>query len=1033
VDSDESIGRARNRLGVAFTPVSLAIRRIRDRPLNFLLLTVAIGGATALIGWSSVAAARSQEQGVRLALEQLSPDRRAVEVISFHGPGELRVRSPEESALFGSLEDVTVRPQRLLIGHPVAPSADSGVRVVVAQAMRQSVAVTDGRYPTSCITHLCPAVAVQGAFRLGQHLSLTPQLSVVIVGTGAIVPAALSDRSQLGERAVVVASLSPPIQALLARHGLNAVTTAPLQPTGVHGYALRGLITRLREGLVHVEQSNHPGAPVTRATAPTALLRSLADRGDVSAERLFLVAGQGAALVLAFAAFALTARREGSELADEQLATFGASATQRMVARVAELLVPSLLGVGLAIAAIFGAAALIADRRDLPSAFIGAAVPVAALLAMFASALAAAAVMVFASRPQRRSRFSIGAVELAAVVALAAVVWQAQTTGGLTPSDLRGGTAGPVLLVVPALAFFASGVALLRLLPFSLRLAERISRQAPAALRLAFLTAARNPALAAAATTFLAVCLGSALFCLNYRATLMQQVEDDAAFRSGATVRVVEHGDSARQSTVAPLTRYTSVTSEPPTPVLRLAGTLTDSEAGGQRPIEVVGVPATALADVNGFRKDFSPISLETIAARLKRSSARLSGPRLDGRAVRLWARCECAFPRVVVLHLLLPGQQFTSLRLGVARVQWRRLSRVLPAADRNGRLVAIEFAPTYIPAEFDYDLRGNVDVAGLSVQTPRWHRLPPLSNWEGAQSIDGVPPGIVTEAQFSDGPGASGVRFDFNGSTAPTIRPQIPLPEALPALFGPTLRSQAVGRLATVTLPGLSTALPLKEVASADLFPTVVDHPADFAVIDYDSLFAWLNRDRPGVATPSEAWFFRAPKPGFLARLSAPPFRLEQAISLDGTRQRLLHDPLSEGTSQLLLVSAFVAAALAALGMLLAGAAAVNTERVVFAELEALGVAPRTLARSSRLRLMVISMVGVLAGFAGGIASLALIAGLVTVTGTATTPLPPIRAVADWLPAVSLTSVVALASLVSISLIGRRSSAASAGRRLRG
>jgi hypothetical protein len=241
------------------------------------------------------------------------------------------------------------------------------------------------------------------------------------------------------------------------------------------------------------------------------------------------------------------------------------------------------------------------------------------------------------------------------------------------------------------------------------------------------------------------------------------------------------------------------------------------------------------------------------------------------------------------------------------------------------------------------------------------------------------------------------------------------------------------VDRLATVTLPGLSTALPLKEVASADLFPTVLDHPTDFAVVDYDALFALLNRDRSGAATPSEAWFFRTPKQGFLAGLSAPQFRLEQAISLERTRQRLLHDPLSEGTSQLLLISAFVAATLAALGLLLAGAAALNTERLVLAELEALGVAPRTLARSSRLRLILISIVGVIAGFAGGIASLALIAALVAVTGTATTPQPPIRAVGAWLPAFSLTAVIALSTLVSMWLTGRRSGAASAGRRLRG
>jgi hypothetical protein len=64
---------------------------------------------------------------------------------------------------------------------------------------------------------------------------------------------------------------------------------------------------------------------------------------------------------------------------------------------------------------------------------------------------------------------------------------------------------------------------LLRALPFALHAGERLSRRAPFGLRLALLGAARNPAQAAAATTFLAVALGAALFGLNYRATLDRQ------------------------------------------------------------------------------------------------------------------------------------------------------------------------------------------------------------------------------------------------------------------------------------------------------------------------------------------------------------------------------------------------------------------------------------------------------------------------------------------------------------------------------
>src|SRR5439155_18426294 len=106
--------------------------------------------------------------------------------------------------------------------------------------------------------------------------------------------------------------------------------------------------------------------------------------------------------------------------------------------------------------------------------------------------------------------------------------------------------ASPILLLVPALAFFASAVVLLRLLPAALRLAERAARTGSIGVRLAALGAARRPAQAAAATTFLAVALGAALFSLDYRATLDRNAHDQAEFAAGAAWRAVgAHGVAA--------------------------------------------------------------------------------------------------------------------------------------------------------------------------------------------------------------------------------------------------------------------------------------------------------------------------------------------------------------------------------------------------------------------------------------------------------------------------------------------------------
>jgi hypothetical protein len=75
-------------------------------------------------------------------------------------------------------------------------------------------------------------------------------------------------------------------------------------------------------------------------------------------------------------------------------------------------------------------------------------------------------------------------------------LWGPKTriTGALDPQRIAAGQGvGLVLLLLPALVFFATGVFVLRALPVLLRLAERAGRRAPLAVRLAFLTR-RGPA-----------------------------------------------------------------------------------------------------------------------------------------------------------------------------------------------------------------------------------------------------------------------------------------------------------------------------------------------------------------------------------------------------------------------------------------------------------------------------------------------------------------------------------------------------------
>ncbi len=132
------------------------------------------------------------------------------------------------------------------------------------------------------------------------------------------------------------------------------------------------------------------------------------------------------------------------------------------------------------------------------------------------------------------------------------------------------------------------------------------------------------------------------------------------------------------------------------------------------------------------------------------------------------------------------------------------------------------------------------------------------------------------------------------------------------------------------------------------------------------------------------------------------------------------------------LALAAVAAAALGLLGVILASRAMLAAERLVLAEYEALGVRPGTLTRSTQLRLIALSSLGIAAGFLGGLLSVRLIGSLVAVTGTAARPLPPIEPVVAWRADAVAIAVVTVIALVGAALLARRALHETAARRLR-
>lgn len=1017
-------------------PLLFGVQRLRHRPLQLVLLFVPLVIAGGLIGTSSLVGALALEDSVHTRLAAESPTARSL-VIDYRL--QQRTQNAELARQVGetlaSFRSVTLPPAQVQIWDPIAPRDERGIRFVVTDKPVATAVVAFGRLPRGCRGWSCEGLAISGPLRLGRQLLLGKwdgkQVRLRIVGVGSLGAQTLPDQALLAGNAVLVPRVSRPLAGALADSSSTVSQSAVLDPHAVHAAALTSLAERMRTAAVRLERED----PSVAGLAPTGLLQSLAHLGSAARNRLLLVASEGAALMLAFAAFIAASRRRDVDQLQLQLQTLGASRKQIALARAAEVALPTLLALVLVSVGLRIALVPIAHSRKLPTDFT---VPLSSWLSIAALELIALLILFIAAVPVARRRFGIGALELAALTALGVIVWQATATGGLDPNQIASGAGGlPVLLLTPALAVLFAGIVLLRLLPFLFRVAERLARGAPIALRLALLAAARSPRLAAATTTFLAVALGSALFSLNYRATLEQQAHAEAAFDVGAAARATAVGTFGTADASSVLRRYPAAT-----PGLRLSGTVDQGVGSEQETVTILALPADRISQIDGWQNRFSPLSRTTIARRLRPRSITLSGPQLPAgtTAVRLWARDNSSAQRSVVLHLLLPGQGFGTLSLGALRGSWGLLRAPVPLSLAGARLIGIEFPASagatsviVTPGAISGNVTSSkeaVDFGALAAKTSSgWRPLPSLASWTGAHAPDFE--GIVLAHDFRRAPIVHGIHFLLSGTSVPLVRLPVALETtsgnstiySLPALAGPAPTRLAVDRQLTVDV--LGQQLRLGVTGQASLFPTITTDPQAFIVVDYQSLFAALNADQPGLAPPSDAWFLR----------HLPPLALPasaQVVRLDQQRSKLLDDPLAAGTRELLTWSGYVAAALALLGLVLSVRLALAAERRVLAEYEALGIAPRTLGVSVQLRLVFLCLLGLLAAVAGAALAVRLVAALVAVTGTARQPLPPITTAIAWQSGGLLLGVVAAVAILSATTLVRRGLHQAIGERLR-
>jgi hypothetical protein len=253
--------------------------------------------------------------------------------------------------------------------------------------------------------------------------------------------------------------------------------------------------------------------------------------------------------------------------------------------------------------------------------------------------------------------------------------------------------------------------------------------------------------------------------------------------------------------------------------------------------------------------------------------------------------------------------------------------------------------------------------------------------------------------AAATTGPAGSGTVATISFATSGTpgvLRPAQPTDtHPVPVLADPqTAASTGPGGRLALTVDGLP--LTGRVVGVLNRFPALPPDSADFLVADETTLAAALDAQLPGQGRADELWI----STGDLARLraalgSGALAQLDSSFRADVDHQ-LRDAPVARGVLDTLTAATALSVVLAVVGLLTMLLGGARDERAE-SDLEEQGVGPHGLRAELRVRLALVSALGVVLGL--GIAALLtrLAVASVRAAGTVANPRPPVVTVVPW------------------------------------
>jgi hypothetical protein len=718
---------------------------------------------------------------------------------------------------------------------------------------------------------------------------------------------------------------------------------------------------------------------------------------------------------------------------------------------------------------------------DWPAIAVAAVVAVGAVVIMVVPALSTVTPGTARARRGRQAAIS-GLTKAGADVALVllAVVagWQLRHYSAVSAGANGNFGVDPVIVIAPALALVGGTVLALRLLPVAGKAGDRLAargRRLTAAL--ASWQISRQPIRQGGAALLIVLAVATGTLALAQRQSWTRSDHDQAAFGAGADVRV-ETSQPLSAAQAAALVQLPGVRHAMPVAMFP------ETATGG----ETLAIGSAQAANVTLLRSDQSPVPAAQLFGKIIPAGP-ASGVTLPGRtgefqltAVLGPASLGLA-PATVSVSVEDADSEVYQLDAGTLPADGRPhtltvtlANQAIPttgvpttgvpttgatgASNASGsaraiypvRLTGVSLDYTLpaarprAPATFTVESvsggPGTAQIAGRALRG--WPAVASSPELVGVRQILGTsgPSGLpAVSAAGEPGRGARVVTFSpgygLSASGLPGVAPtsvdgQLQLSSAPSATVIRGLATEgylaasntSVGSTVQTNVNG--AIISVKIVAAVTTFPTV-SAAGGALIVDLRTLQDILVGSAIEPAQVTQWWLATTAgdsgiPPGLAAVL--PPG--SAVTSRDAVASGLLGNPLSTVPQQALLAVAVAAAALAITGFCVSIAAGLRLRRAENALLAALGVAPRAAAGQLCLEKLMLSLPSALAGLILGVVLAELLVPAITLTSSATAPVPPVLIQFGWSQTLPLALAVAVLPVLAAALtIARRPDAA--------